>query len=1122
MIRNHSDGKMRIYLLSLIALHFMLSPFVSPVKSPSGDGTGAVASPNWAKPEFHKEWQEYEWLISHDPATGQIPHNARNKDRRAVQAIPSVKRFFRSQNYVSAGPVNIAGRVRSAAYDIGYNGTSNRLILAGGVSGGVFRSTDGGTMWTWIPTPDLNSVTALAQDPRPGINPTTGKPYRDTWYAGTGELPGGSVSIFGHTHHGYGLMVSDDRGLSWNAVKITQAGKAFLFDNRYDYISKLLVNPADGFIWVSEWGGFSQLIRISLSEFSIRQPFEIGSDGVGGSHGNDIIISKDGSKIFLAFNGQSTSVPAKYPTTTYQGIWEGNNGVAIQWKKIVDSTLFTDWPAPGKYYRLLLALAPSDESILYALSVNQPNGPNLIFPTGDLFKIDLSPDGNKITRLSQNLPSNAANENFGGLNTQGGYNLALAVKPDNPDFVLIGGTNAYRSFSGFRSKTATRLLGGFNYRNAPAGSTQGYDNDRSHPDIHGFVFRPGSSMEMIHFHDGGLSLTSNITPDTVKHQYINTGLQNTQYYAIAIDPNPGSLSFIGGTQDNGTLFYNGLSANPKNQIRIYTGDGMTHGISKIQNNTKWLLISGQGGYCLRQMVNPATNSFLSRSGLLQPKGSTSAFRTLVHLNPDNTDDLFFTGTNVLYRTTNASSVTDSTWQLLEGTKTADNEQILCMATTRGTYNNLHNLFYGTSLGKLFRLRNPRASATDQIPDNITPGENNILAAGSIVDIAVNPRNDDTMMVVYSNYNVKNIWWTGNANAPSPKWINIEGNLAEPSIRSCEIIVKKTGVEYFAGTTVGLYSTTKIQASNTQWLKENENSPMEYAVISSMDHRWIDNTLVIGTHGNGTFYSQIGDAVSITGMVAPLAITRHPESKSVCDQKPIVLEAGTQGGKGTGYQWYKNNTVIPNANEPTLTITPLESAVYYCEIKDLSSTLTSNPAKITVIKPASAEISGTASINPGDSAQITVTLSGTPPWKISIGKDTAITILSSPYTFYVKPAQSTDYLISSLNNDCGPGFYFGIAKITVKNTTPLPELVLNKFELFPVPASSAITFRFDKSALDKMVYRLMDSRGKIHHLEQVPDRVAYGHTVNLEALPSGAYYLSFLTEDKIKSVKFIKI
>ncbi|HNR07232.1 MAG TPA: T9SS type A sorting domain-containing protein [Saprospiraceae bacterium] len=1122
MIRNHSYGNLRILISSLIALYFVVSPFVPSEKSLSAHRTGPVASPSWAKPEFHKDREEYEWMISHDPATGRVPFNARNRDRLAVQAIPRVKRTLRSQTYISAGPVNIAGRVRSAAYDIGYNGTSNRLILAGGVSGGVFRSTDGGMNWTWIPTPNLNSVTALAQDPRVGINPVTGKPYRDTWYAGTGELPGGSATVWGHTHHGFGVMVSDDKGLTWMPVKITQAGKEFLFDNRYDYIGKLVVNPQDGFIWVSKWGGFSQLNRKSLAEFSIQQAFEIGNGDVGGWDANDIIISKSGSKIYLAFNGQSTAVPVKFPNTTYQGIWEGENAVPIQWKKIVDSVLFNIWPAPKKYYRISIALAPSNESILYALSVNQPNGPNLIFPTGDLFKIELDMSGNKVTELSQNLPSNAANENFGGLNTSGGYNLALAVKPDDPDFVLIGGTNAYRSASGFRSKTATRLLGGFNYRNAPAGSTQGYDGDRSHPDIHGFIFRPGSSSEMIHFHDGGLSLTTQVSADTVRHQYINTGLQNTQYYAIAIDPNPGSLSFIGGTQDNGTLFYNGLSPNPKNQIRIYTGDGMTHGISKITNNTKWLLISGQGGYCLRQMVNPANNAFLSRSGLLQPKGSTSAFRTLIYLNPDNTEDLYFTGTNVLYRTTQASMVTDSTWQVLPGTKIGDNEQILCMASTRGAYDNLHNLFYGSSAGKLFRLRNPRMAPPNQIPDNITPKENGVLATGSILDIAVNPRNDDTLMVVYSNYNVKSIWWTGNANAAIPNWINIEGNLAEPSIRSCEIIVKKSGVEYFVGTTVGLYSTTMIDKSGTQWFKENENSPMEYAVISSMDHRWTDNTLVIGTHGNGTFYSQIGDAVAVTGIIAPLVITRHPESKSVCDQKPIVLEVTAQGGKGTGFQWYKNNMLIPNATEASLSITPMESAGYYCEVKDLSSTLKSNTAQITVSKSASAEISGTASINPGDSVPITITLTGTPPWKVSIGKDSTITLSSSPYTFFVKPVQTTEYTISSLSNECGIGFYFGVAKITVKNTTPLKELALNKFELFPVPASSAITFRFEKLASEKMVYRVVDSRGKIHYLQPVPELVDQGHTLNLETLPSGAYYLSILSEDKIRSVKFIKI
>jgi photosystem II stability/assembly factor-like uncharacterized protein len=49
--------------------------------------------------------------------------------------------------------------------------------MAGGVSGGLFRSTDGGANWTRVtPANEVHNVSSIAQDPRNG--------FQDTWYAG--------------------------------------------------------------------------------------------------------------------------------------------------------------------------------------------------------------------------------------------------------------------------------------------------------------------------------------------------------------------------------------------------------------------------------------------------------------------------------------------------------------------------------------------------------------------------------------------------------------------------------------------------------------------------------------------------------------------------------------------------------------------------------------------------------------------------------------------------------------------------------------------------------------------------------------------------------------------------
>jgi hypothetical protein len=140
------------------------------------------------------------------------------------------------------------------------------------------------------------------------------------------------------------------------------------------------------------------------------------------------------------------------------------------------------------------------------------------------------------------------------------------------------------------------------------------------------------------------------------------------------------------------------------------------------------------------------------------------------------------------------------------------------------------------------------------------------------DIAVNPRNQDTVMAVVSNYNAVSIYWTGNATASSPTWAQVEGNLTLPSVRSCEIVAKASGVEYYVGTTVGLFSSPGVNGNGTFWTREDggPGGMMNTCIVNSLSLRWRDNTLLVGTHSNGMFVAYIGEATNPpTGVNDPI-------------------------------------------------------------------------------------------------------------------------------------------------------------------------------------------------------------------------------------------------------------
>ncbi len=464
--------------------------------------------------------------------------------------------------------------------------------------------------------------------------------------------------------------------------------------------------------------------------------------------------------------------------------------------------------------------------------------------------------------------------------------MFVGVKPDNPNFVLIGGSSLYRSTDGFATTVNTSWIGG--YGNSLPNLTY-YTN--SHPDIHNVVFNPSNFNEVICANDGGIQITSDITAtvtSTVPVNWTNiNNYQTLQYYSIGMDPGTGRNNFVGGAQDNGTQFRDKMQlvgtalSDSNNHIRILGGDGGHASMSPLDLvlGQQYIYASFQLGNLRRFKVSasPATDN-ITPTGLTTDgtTGEWGEFVTNFLLDPDNTQDLYYVNYNRLFRTINATVVASSTWTELTGVSAAvnpgnptagTNVGIRALAVSRGPYLTSHSLYMGTTSGKIFRLDDPQNALATTTPVDITPSTTLGWTAGSNVqEIAVNPNNDNEIMAVASNYGVIGIWWTTNAKSAIPTWKNAEGNLTLPSFRSASIIVKKDAsnnpvTEYYVGTSVGLYSAVNIGTTLTgggspTWQREG-GSILNYAVIQSIVYRPVDNVMVLGTHGNGMYYTFLG-------------------------------------------------------------------------------------------------------------------------------------------------------------------------------------------------------------------------------------------------------------------------
>jgi hypothetical protein len=827
---------------------------------------------------------KYEFDMLKDPATGRIPAGIFEREYAFAKSLPvrgsgfGMLREMALNTYLPAGPNNVGGRTRAVLYDVRYNGTSNKVIIAGCVSGGIMRSTTGGNSWTLVtPQNDVHSFTTLAQDPRPG--------FQDTWYAAGGEVIGNSAGDeVGALYLGDGIWKSVDNGATWTKLpqnNLTDfngsplpAGTLEGFDHPFDLVHRIAVNPTNGDVYVA---CHRRVVRSTNGGTSFQTV--IGSSVLAGSINGqtDVVITSTG-KIIAAVNGGN-------PDLALRGIWVSTTGSFGSFTRIAGGqTLGVDsvdsWRANSPFdisKRIVMTLAPSNNNIAYVYYENGlSSDPPDLKPEADLYRLDISGNTYTWTNRSPNLPDFPGGNLSGSdpLTVQGGYDMVVSVKPNDPNFVAIGGTNLYKSTDGFATSTNTFWINGyqsnFTYSLYPNG----------HPDIHNLVFNPSNPVEAICADDGGIQITTDITL-LVPVWNMLPNYQTLQYYYVAMDPDAGRNNFAGGAQDNGTHFRDKLgiipgvtAADSNNHFRLVGGDGCAVGISKIDlsNQNQYLYGGSQYGNIQRVRLTNGLQAISIRPNGLTPAfaGATNEYGEFVtnfRVDQDNAEDLYYVNFHRLFRTTAASSVSAGGWTELTGLSNALNPPtgkigIRAIAFTRGPYHSGHSLFVGTTNGKIYRLDDPQNTAASTTPVNITPSG----LTGNVQDIAVNPNNDDEIMAVVSNYGVVSIWWTNNARTAAPTWRNAEGNLTLPSVRSCVIIVKKDAAnnpvtEYYVGTSVGLYSVANLGATLTgggtpTWQREG-GSTLNLAVVESMVYRPTDNVLLVGTHGNGMYYTFLG-------------------------------------------------------------------------------------------------------------------------------------------------------------------------------------------------------------------------------------------------------------------------
>jgi photosystem II stability/assembly factor-like uncharacterized protein len=701
------------------------------------------------------------------------------------------------------GPGNVGGRTRTILVDP----RDPDVLYAGGVSGGVWKSTSGGERWfpvgDLLPNLAVNAMVFAPDDP-------------DTIYLGTGEgYFREEVRFTGLPLRGAGIFVSRDGGATWARLDRT-GGEDFHYVNDILFSvhdpNRLYAATRTG-VWRSGDGGESwtrvldPLVKGGCLDLAVR-PDQPG----------DWLLAACGT---LADGAIWHRKDAERPGAWSEALSEPGMG------------------------RVSLAVAPSSPNVVYALAASSvkreeedvAGGLHAIFRSDGggaagtwramVRRDDPNPiHANFLSNLIVNVQQQCFDEGKNRSIAMGWYVNTIAVDPVDAERVFAGGVDLFRSDDG--------------------GSTWGpvsywwtglSQPSRMHADLHTIVFHPSwdgaAKQTMLLGNDGGVARTDNArapigfsfnavcNPEasSVAFRSLNSGFGITQFYHGAVAPD-GSF-VIGGTQDNGTQL--GFVDRPDEWVHILGGDG---GYCAIDPSDPAVIIAESQGAAISRSLDGGRTFESARRGL----DDQFMFIAPVVMDPSEPSRLW-TGGRKMWRSVNQASSWSPASEKLDGyvnsiaISPADSDYVLA----------------GMHHGTIHRTTRARTSGS------LTTWPSSRPRSGFVTSVAFDPYDVTVAYATYGGFGGAHVWASQDGGAT---WTPIDGN-GEGRLPDIPVHVHVNDPAYpsrlYVGTDLGVFVSLDRGAS---WSAESDlpRAVTEWLVLQNDP----DPPLYAFTHGRGVW------------------------------------------------------------------------------------------------------------------------------------------------------------------------------------------------------------------------------------------------------------------------------
>ena len=756
--------------------------------------------------------------------------------------------------------------------------------------------------------------------------------------------------------------------------------------------------------------------------------------------------------------------------------------------------------------RLSIAVSRANANYLYVLVSNNSNG------FGGLYRSLNSGTTFSLMSSSPNIFDWSTTGN--GTGGQGWYDIAIDASPSNANEIIAGGVNSWKSTNG----GANWVLNSHWY----GGGGKPY----VHADLHYVLYTSGTTCYL--GTDGGVSKTSNNGQNWTE---INGNMNIAQMYKIGLASN-NSSKLITGHQDNGSNLLNG-----SNWSQVYGGDGMDCFIDWNNNNT--LVASTQNGGFTRS-INGGANWSAIVSGL----SGTPAWVAPIVQDPISANT-YYCGYQNVFKSTNQGN----TWTIISNFNTTLDEIKVSPLNP--------NIIFATSTNAIWKTSNGGTTWS-----NITP--TNIIGNNQITDLTMDNLNPNNIYITLSGYSA-GIKVLASYNGGST-WINYSQGL--PNIpTNCIVYVKNSPQGLYLGTDVGVYyreanmsnwisyftglpniivqdleiyySTGKLRAATYArgvWetnLYSNPTSPPTAAFNTQFSPGCINTSLqfndVSANSPNSWNWTFSGGAPS----------TSTVQSPSVTFPATGIYTVSLLSSNGFGPSTIYTNT-ISIVNNPTLA--SISGSVCDNQIGTIGVSSNANNINwssgqqgffIPVSNSVTSIYNFTASLGACNAiGSSTLYVSQTPITPSIISTAGYLTALgtASSYQWYYSgslipgattqtyiPIQNGWYSVWAGNDNCfSESDYYEFYIDAIQQISALK----NKISIRPNPVRDELNLKFENEIKNETDYEIHNSLGQL--IIKSKFKIENKETkIFTQTLPSGFYFLSFLSDNKKNYLQFIK-